>query len=78
MMAKDANSAACLAGIISRTRKLRENRFLTPDQMAELLGASSAAYRKYELRTPLPHHYIEKFCLITGAPIHYLITGKLK
>jgi len=42
--------------------------------MAELFGASVDAYRKYELRTPLPHFYIEKFCLITGAPIQYLIT----
>lgn len=33
-------------------------------------------YKKWELRTPIPHFYIMAFCEIVGADPWFLLTGK--
>jgi len=75
-MQKSSGHSDYIEGVFKRTRELRKARFLSRAQMAQLLGVTAAAYQKYEDRSPLPHFFIEKFCLITGCSIEYLLTGK--
>ena len=75
-MPKTTGHTDYIEAIVTRTRELREGRFLSRAQMAKLLGVSPAAMQKYEDRTPLPHFFIEKFCLITGCSVEYFLTGK--
>jgi DNA-binding XRE family transcriptional regulator len=75
-MAKGIGHTEFIDEVVKRTRELRESRFLSRAQMAKLLGVTAFAYQKYEDRTPLPHFFIEKFCLITGCSIEYFLTGK--
>jgi hypothetical protein len=44
--------------------------------MATALGIPAERYRKYEYRTPLPHYLLERFALIVGRDIEYLLLGK--
>jgi transcriptional regulator with XRE-family HTH domain len=60
----------------ARIRKLREGRGWTQLQMATALGIPLDRYRKYEKRSPLPHHLIERFSLIVGRDAGFLLTGK--
>jgi len=46
--------------------------------MAVVLDVPAERYRKYENRTPLPTYLIERFALITGVTIEFLITGHAK
>lgn len=59
-----------------RVRTARESVNLTQQQMATALGVSLDAYRKYELRSPLPPHLFEPFSIITHVDIYWLVTGK--
>lgn len=59
-----------------RVRALREARGWTQLQMATALGISEERYRKYENRSPLPHDLLERFALITGRSVHYIVTGR--
>lgn len=59
----------------ARTRAARMALGWTQKQMAEALGVEQDAYRKYETRSPLPHHLIEPFCEIVGLPVVFLVTG---
>jgi transcriptional regulator with XRE-family HTH domain len=61
---------------IARVKALREMKGVTSAQMAELLGVPAERYRKYESRTPLPHELVEKFALIVGVTVEFLITGR--
>jgi transcriptional regulator with XRE-family HTH domain len=61
---------------LARTRELRDLRGLTQDEMATALDVSPSAYRKYETRTMLPHPYIERFAILVGRDVFYVITGK--
>lgn len=45
--------------------------------MATALGVPAERYRKYEYRTPLPHYLVERFALIVGREIEYVLTGKI-
>jgi hypothetical protein len=45
--------------------------------MATALGVPAERYRKYEYRSPLPHYLIERFALIVGRDIEFILTGKL-
>lgn len=65
------NEALC-----ARVRCLRKARDWTASQMATALGISVDRYRKYEYRTPLPHFLIERFALIVGRDIDYVLTGR--
>lgn len=62
--------------ICQRTRALREARGLTQAQVAENLGIGEEAYRKYEKRSPLPHHLLARFAILVGSSVSYIITGK--
>lgn len=46
--------------------------------MATALGVPSDRYRKYEYRSPLPAYLMERFALIVGCDLEYLITGKVR
>jgi DNA-binding XRE family transcriptional regulator len=66
------NDAMC-----ARTHRLRNERGWTAAQMATALGVPAERYRKYEYRSPLPHYLIERFALIVGRDIEYVLTGKV-
>ena len=65
------NEALC-----ARVHKLRNERGWTAERMATILGVPPDRYRKYEYRSPLPHYLIERFALIVGRDIEYVLTGK--
>lgn len=65
------NQAYC-----ARLRALRTQRGWTAEQMATALGVPPDRYRKYEVRSPMPPYLIERFALIVGQDVHYLVTGK--
>jgi len=65
------NQAYC-----ARLRDLRNQRGWTAEQMATALGVPSDRYRKYEVRSPMPVYLIERFALIVGQDVHYVVTGK--
>jgi DNA-binding XRE family transcriptional regulator len=59
-------------------RRVRAARALyteEPKEMARALGVREDTYYRYETRTMLPHHLIERFCQITGVTVDYLIKG---
>jgi transcriptional regulator with XRE-family HTH domain len=62
--------------LFERVRALRKGRGWTAEQMAIALGIPVERYRKYEYRTPLPHYLVERFALIVGRDIAYVITGR--
>lgn len=59
-----------------RVRRLRKERGWTAEQMATALGIPADRYRKYESRTPLPHYLLERFALIVGRDIDYVLIGR--
>lgn len=65
------NDALC-----ARVHRLRNERGWTAQQMATALGIPPERYRKYEYRSPLPHYLVERFALIVGRDIEYVLTGK--
>lgn len=44
--------------------------------MATALGVPAERYRKWEYRSPMPHYLFERFALIVGRDIEYVLTGK--
>jgi transcriptional regulator with XRE-family HTH domain len=60
----------------ARTKDLREGRGWTAAQMATALGVPVERYRKYETRSPMPHFLLERFSIIVGCDLPYLLTGK--
>jgi DNA-binding XRE family transcriptional regulator len=63
--------------LLQRTRELREGRGFTQVQMAGFLGINLEAYKKYERRTPLPHHLIAEFCALVNTTEGYFLSGKV-
>lgn len=61
---------------IQRVKALRQAKGWTSAEMATALGVPHDRYRKYESRTPLPHDLIERFALVTGVSVEFLITGR--
>ncbi len=61
---------------LARVKALRELKGWTAEQMATALGIPADRYRKYENRTPLPHSLMERFAIITGVSLEFLITGR--
>lgn len=61
---------------IARTKKLREDRGWTSEQMATALGVPPDRYRKYEYRSLLPHYLVEQFAAIVDRDVAYILTGK--
>jgi transcriptional regulator with XRE-family HTH domain len=64
------------AQLFARIRCLRKERGWTAEQMATALGIPPDRYRKYEYRTPLPHFLIERFALIVGRDVEFVLTGR--
>lgn len=60
---------------VQRVRAARTLASKNPLEMAHLLGVPKDTYHRYETRTLLPLHLIETFCHLTGADLHWLITG---
>jgi len=67
------NNAYC-----ARVRELRIERGWTAEQMATALGIPPDRYRKYEVRSPLPAYLVERFALIVGRDIAYVLTGRVE
>lgn len=63
-------------GLCARVRDLRKQRGWTSVQMATALDIPPDRYRKYEYRSPLPHYLIERFALIVGRDVDFVLTGK--
>lgn len=69
------------AELVARVKALRESMKMpdgarwTSEQMAKALDIPADRYRKYESRTPLPHELLERFALIVGVTVEYLVTG---
>ncbi len=63
------------AGLIRRTRLLRERHGVDQETMAQMLGILAGTYRKYEGRSPLPDYLKARFCMIVKCDLHYYITG---
>ena len=63
---------------IARTRAAREARFETQKPMITILGIDQGTYKQYEIRTPLPHRHIPKFCAACGVTMEWLLTGEGK
>lgn len=61
---------------IARVKALRESKGLTAAQMATALDIPAERYRKYESRSPLPHGLVERFALIVGVSVDFLMTGR--
>lgn len=55
-----------------RIAELRMRRGYTQQNMADALAIPLARYKKYEIRTPLPHQIVHQFCVIVGANINDL------
>jgi hypothetical protein len=68
--------------LLRRTESARLVAGLSREQVVEELSRLSgtkvklATYKKWETRTPLPHHLIIPFCDITGADPYMLLTGQ--
>jgi hypothetical protein len=62
--------------LCARVHTLRNERGYTSAQMATALAVPADRYRKYEYRSPLPAYLWERFCLIVGCDLEYLLTGK--
>lgn len=62
--------------LCARVHRLRNERGWTAEQMATALGVPPERYRKWEYRSPIPHYLIERFALIVGRDIEYVLTGK--
>ena len=75
-MAGLSEEAAFNEALCARTHALRNARGWTAQQMATALGLPSDRYRKYEYRSPLPHYLVERFALIVGRDVEYILTGK--
>ena len=55
-----------------RTKTLRERRGLTQAQVAHALGIEIDRYKKYEQRSPMPHEFVTRFCIVVGAQLDEL------
>jgi DNA-binding XRE family transcriptional regulator len=75
-VAIDNEEALFNEAFVKRIHRLRNERDWTAEQMATALGIPAERYRKYEYRTPLPHYLLERFALIVGRDVEYLLLGK--
>ena len=65
------NNALC-----ERVKSARERMGWTAAVMATALGVPADRYRKYETRSPLPAYLMERFTIITGTDLDWLLTGR--
>lgn len=76
-MAIDNEEARFTDALCARVHRLRNERGWTAAQMATALGVPAERYRKWEYRSAIPHYLIERFALIVGRDIEYVLTGKI-
>ena len=62
----------------ARTKLARQLSGHTLESMATALAILKTTYAKYEYRTPMPHHMVERYCLITQVDIDWLYTGTVR
>ena len=68
--------------LIKRTEALRIASEMTREEVVRQLSAHTGqklkleTYKKWELRTPIPHSFLIPFCEIVGADPWFLLTGK--
>lgn len=74
-MARMSDTEEKLA-FIRRVRQAREAAFDTQKPMLTILGLEQGTYKQYEIRTPLPHRFIPKFCAACRVSIEWLLTGE--
>lgn len=77
-MPANENASGYKSGFIARTQYARERSGLTQEQMAALLGIKQDVYKQYEVRTPLPHRFVEAFCIATRVTEKWLFSGKMR
>jgi transcriptional regulator with XRE-family HTH domain len=65
-----------IAAFIARTKELREESDKTQEQVAIALGVPVPTYRKYETRSPIRIHLIDRFIAIVDGDLQYLIGGR--
>lgn len=61
---------------VARVKAAREARGLTQEQVAKALGIAQGTYKQYEVRSLLPHYFIERFCIITGSGLAWLLDAE--
>lgn len=74
-MPKDQTPTEFLDLFLARTKRAREARGVTQQEIANALGIAQDLYSKYEVRTLLPHHLIPAFCLICAVEEKWLLSG---
>lgn len=78
-----SSPAQYIRELLERTKSFRISSMLSREQIVDELNRrtgqktlSLATYKKWELRTPIPHAYIIPFCEVVGADPYFLLTGK--
>lgn len=61
---------------IARCVRARQIKFHEQKPVYTFLGVDQPTYAKWESRTPMPHRYIDKFCLITECDFRWLMSGE--
>lgn len=74
-MASDNEELQFNQGLLDRTRRFRQERNMTQEEMATLLGVPLYRYSKYETRSVLPPYLYKKFCLIVDCTVEELVFG---
>lgn len=58
----------------SRLRLARISAGMEPEQVAEHLGIAVDTWRRYELRTLLPHHLLPRVSYLFGVDVEFFYT----
>jgi hypothetical protein len=72
---KKTPTSELYAAFIGRTKEARKNKKITQRQVALALGIELPTYKHYEIRSPMPNHLLERFSIIVGCDVEYLVTG---
>jgi transcriptional regulator with XRE-family HTH domain len=66
--------------LAARVKLAREAAGFTQQEVSDVLGVPQTTYHKYEAgrATPMPHHLIHKFCLLTRVSEGWLMSGEGK
>jgi len=78
---KPSSSTQIRDGILARTRAARLMSGLSQQEVIDQLHKRTghrvklATYKKWETRTPIPHHLVIAFCETTGSDPWLLLTG---
>jgi transcriptional regulator with XRE-family HTH domain len=73
---KHAPYSEFVTAFIARTKQLREESKRTQEQVATALGIPLESYRKYETRSAIRIHLIDRFIAIVDGDLQYLMSGR--